>query len=138
MDVIREFTGFNKFIRALDEDLANLRKALGELLRKLEEVRVRAESEKALRNAFAKLGTSAVTQPQNNIINLKTVRIVINPTAEQELLSLEQAAEALNNKIMQLQVIRKELEVFANVDAEVKIVAVYFDDLPKVIHVKMS
>jgi len=138
MDVIREFTGFNKFIRALDEDLANLRKALGELLRKLEEVRVRAESEKALRNAFAKLGTSAVTQPQNNIINLKTVRIVINPTAEQELLSLEQAAEALNNKVMQLQAIRKELEVFANVDAEVKIVAVYFDDLPKVIHVKMS
>jgi flagellar biosynthesis chaperone FliJ len=129
--VVRDFNNVGEFMKFLDEEIAQYRRVLGELLKKLEELRVRAEYEKKIRSTLAKLGLPE-TSPTNEI-SLRSVKIIVNPSASQELSSLESAIEALNNKLTQLTAIRKEVEVLGGVDVDVKLSVVYMDGLPKLI-----
>jgi len=133
--VIREFNSVNELLKFLDDEIANYRRVLGEMLKRLEELRVRAEQEKKLKSVLTKLGLPE-TQTQNEVA-LRNIRIVVNPSASQELAALEQAAESLNNRLTQLMAIRKEVEVLSNIDVEVKIALVYVDNIPRIILLRM-
>jgi prefoldin subunit 5 len=133
--VIREFSSVNELLKFLDDEIANYRRALGEMLKRLEELRVRAEQEKKLRSVLAKLGLPE-SQTQNEVA-LRNIRIVVNPSASQELAALEQAVESLNNRLTQLMAIRKEVEILSNIDVEVKIALVYVDNMPRIILLRM-
>jgi hypothetical protein len=76
------------------------------------------------------------TQTQNEVA-LRNIRIVVNPSASQELAALEQAVESLNNRLTQLMAIRKEVEILSNIDVEVKIALVYVDNMPRIILLRM-
>jgi len=135
--VIREFTSVSELIKSIDDAIADLRKILGEYLRKVEELRVKAEQENKLKNILSKLGVAA-TAPANEL-NLKTVKVYINPTSEQELTSLEAALENINAKLTQLIAMRKDLDALAPLsDLNVKITVVYVDGLPKTILLKFA
>jgi len=133
--VVREFSSVNELLKFLDDEIANYRRVLGEMLKRLEELRVRAEQEKKLKSVLAKLGLSE-TQTQNEVA-LRNIRIVVNPSASQELAALEQAVESLNNRLTQLMAIRKEVETLSNIDVEVKITLVYVDNVPRIILLRM-
>ncbi len=136
MSIIREFNKISEFMKYLDDELAENRKILGEMLKKLEELRVRAEQEKKVKSVLGKLG---LPEPSiRNEIALKNVRIIINPLPTQELSSLESSIESLNNRITQLMNIRKELEILGNIDVETKITVVYVDGLPKIVLLKFT
>jgi len=67
------------------------------------------------------------------------VKIVINPTAEQELALVEAALENLNTKIAQLTAIRKDLDTLAPLgDINVRITVVYVEGVPKNILIKVA
>ncbi|MEL9939441.1 MAG: hypothetical protein QW348_00765 [Ignisphaera sp.] len=134
--VIREFNNLNEFMKSVDDTLAEYRKRLGEMLRRLEELRVKSEQEKKLKSLLGKLGISEATP--SNEVELKNVKIIVNPSPSQELSALESAVEAINSKITLLTTVRKELEILSGLDVGAKITVVYVDDVPRTIVLKLS
>lgn len=135
--VVREFNSIGEFIKSVDDELSEMRRKLGELLRRLEELRVKVEQERKIRSILSKLGAASSASTQSNVVELKTIKLIMNPTAEQEVSALEQVVEMLNNKITQLQAIKKDLDVLGGMDIEVKLTAIYIDGLPKNILIKI-
>jgi len=133
---VREFESVSEFLRSVDDTISEYRKRLGELLRKLEELRVRAEQEKKLKAILSKLGLSESTV--TNEVALRNVRIVVNPTAMQELAAIEAAVEALNNKVALLAAVRKELEILSGIEVGAKLSVIYVDDVPRTIVLRLS
>jgi len=133
---IKEFESVSEFLKSIDDALSEYRKRLGELLRRLEELRVRAEQEKKLRAVLSKLGIPETVTA--NEVALRNVRIVVNPTAVQELAAMETAAEALNNKVTLLTAVRKELEILSSIEIGAKLSVVYVDDVPRTIVLRLT
>ena len=132
---IRIFSNVSELLSSLDDDIAESKKYLGELLRIIEELRVRAENEKALTNLLSKLGVNT-GKKQSTVINLKNLKIIVNPSAEEELTALEMLAEHISRRIKTLQDIKKELESFASINVEARFEAVYIDGVLKEIYIK--
>ncbi|MCD6428228.1 MAG: hypothetical protein J7L12_01260 [Desulfurococcales archaeon] len=135
--LIKEFNSISEFIKDLDTTLAEYRRRLGELLRRLEDLRVKAEHERRLKELLSKLGGSA-GGATSNVIKLKTINLVMNPSPQQEIATLEEAVENLNNKITLLQTMRKDLESIANTEIEVKVSVIYIDGLPKTLFIRIT
>jgi|UniRef100_A0A7J3Z5E6 hypothetical protein len=133
--IIREFNSLAEFMKYLDDEISEHRRRLGELLKRLEELRVRAEQEKKLKSVLTKLGVPE--SGTSNEVALRNLRIIINPAASQELTAMESAIEALNNRIAQLSAIRKEVEVLGGLDVEVRLAVIYVDGLPRVLLLRM-
>ena len=133
---IREFESISEFLKSVDDTISEYRKRLGELLRRLEELRVRAEQEKKLRALLSKLGLSETAVA--NEVALRNVRIVVNPTAIQELTAMEAAVEALNNKVTLLTAVRKELEILSGIEVGAKLSVIYVDEVPRTIVLRLS
>lgn len=133
---VREFPSIGEFAKSLDDLIAEYRKMLGDLLRKLEELRIKSEQEKKLKSILTKLGVAETTPP--NVLELRNLRIVVNPSPHQELSALEALVEALNNKISALAAIRKDLETLSGLDVGLKILVVYIDDVPRTVMLKFS
>jgi len=134
--MIKEFNNIAEFVKSIDEDLNDYRKKLAELLRRLEELRVKVEHERKIKAAFTKLGLATEASEPKNVVDLKNVKIVMNPTADQELNNLESVVESLNNKITMLTAIKKDLEVLGSLDVEVKLTVIYLEGLPKTLIIK--
>ncbi|MEM2528628.1 MAG: hypothetical protein QXF17_01515 [Ignisphaera sp.] len=128
---VKEFNNIGEFMKYIDDSIAELRRRLGEMLKKVEELRVKVEQEKKLRSILGRLG---LPEPSSqNEIALRNIRIVVNPVPAQELTAYETAIESLNNRIMLLTAIRKEVEILGNIDVEIRLTVIYSDDIPKVV-----
>lgn len=134
--IIKEYVSVPEFIKSIDEAISEYRKILGEMLRKLEESRIKSEQEKHLRTLLSKFGMQEISK--TNEIDLKSIKVIYNPTPQQELLALEVAVESLNNKITTLSAVRKELEVLTGLDIRLKVIVVYVDDIPKTVMLKFD
>ncbi len=131
---IKVFNNLSELLKSLEEDISEVKKYLGELLRAIEDLRVKAENEKTLSEFLMKLGVNNVRK--QSIVNLKSLRIVINPSAADELASLESFAEYVSRKLTTLQNIKKELELLSGVNIEARIEVIYVDGIPKEIYIK--
>uniref|UniRef100_A0A7J3QD18 Uncharacterized protein n=1 Tax=Ignisphaera aggregans TaxID=334771 RepID=A0A7J3QD18_9CREN len=129
--MVKEFSNVGEFMKYIDDSIAELRRRLGEMLKKIEELRVRVEQEKKLRGILSKLGLPETVS--QNEITLRNIKVVVNPVPAQELTAYEAAVESLNNKIMLLTAIRKEVEILGNIDVEIKLTVIYSDDIPKIV-----
>ncbi|MCX8208782.1 MAG: hypothetical protein N3G79_03965 [Sulfolobales archaeon] len=127
---IREFGSIAEFIRSIDEEIAELRRRMGELLKKLEELRIRAEQRRKVRELLGKLG-GVKPEAVTNTITIRGLMLVFDPTAEQEQAALEVAVENLNSKLTALQTLRRELEVISGVELVTKLRVVYVDGIPR-------
>uniref|UniRef100_A0A7C2ZR60 Uncharacterized protein n=1 Tax=Ignisphaera aggregans TaxID=334771 RepID=A0A7C2ZR60_9CREN len=132
---VKEFASLSELMKSIDDTLSEYRKRLGEMLRKIEELRVKSEQEKKLKSILSKLGVQETAA--SNEIELRNIKIVVNPSPTQELTAVEAAVEAINNKITMLTAVRKELEVLSGIEAGAKIVVVYVDDVPKTVVLKL-
>uniref|UniRef100_A0A7J3QD39 Uncharacterized protein n=1 Tax=Ignisphaera aggregans TaxID=334771 RepID=A0A7J3QD39_9CREN len=130
-NMVKEFSNVGEFMKYIDDSIAELRRRLGEMLKKIEELRVRVEQEKKLRSILSKIGLPETVS--QNEITLRNIKIVVNPVSAQELTAYEAAVESLNNKIMLLTAIRKEVEILGNIDVEIKLTVIYSDDIPKIV-----
>ena len=134
--VVKEYSNVAELLKSIDDVISDLRKTLGEYLRRIEELRVKVEQETKLKAVLGKLGLS--TAPPTNELSLRNVRVVVNPTAEQELGSLEAALESLNAKLTQLTSIRKDLDALSSLgDTSVKITVIYVDGVPKSVFIRI-
>jgi prefoldin subunit 5 len=134
--VVKEYSNVAELLKSIDDVISDLRKTLGEYLRRIEELRVKVEQETKLKAVLGKLGLT--TAPPPNELSLRNVRVVVNPTAEQELGSLEAALEGLNARLTQLTSIRKDLDVLSSLgDTSVKITVIYVDGVPKSVFIRI-
>lgn len=136
MVYVKEFSSFKEMLASLDEDIVEIKRILGELLRRMEVLKVRAENERALKDVLSKMGISQTQGQVSNVLNLKKVKVIIKPTTEQELISLEEFVEYLTSRMILLESIKKELSLFSTTNIEAKIEVIYVDGLPKEIYVK--
>lgn len=136
MVYVKEFSSFKEMLASLDEDIVEIKRVLGELLRRMEVLKVRAENERALKDVLSKMGISQTQGQVSNVLNLKKVKVIIKPTTEQELISLEEFVEYLTSRMILLESIKKELSLFSTTNIEAKIEVIYVDGLPKEIYVK--
>ncbi|MEM2004691.1 MAG: hypothetical protein QW705_08400 [Zestosphaera sp.] len=134
--VVREFNSIAEFVKSIDDDLNDYRKKLAELLRRLEELRVKVEQERKIKTVLTKLGVSAEAAESRNVVEFKNIRLIMNPTSDQELNNLESVVESINNKITLLASIKKDLEILGGLDVEIKLTAIYIDGLPKTLIIK--
>lgn len=132
--LVREFSSVGELLKNIDELITEYRRLLGDVIRKLEETRIRSEQEKQLRALLSKFGIQETSRA--NEIELKYFKMIFNPTPIQEHASLESIAEAINNKITTLTALRKDLEALSGLDIKLKVVVVYVDDIPKTIMIK--
>ncbi|MEM4832003.1 MAG: hypothetical protein QW740_06220, partial [Sulfolobales archaeon] len=98
-------------------------------LKRLEELRIKAEQERKIKELLGKLGVKS--EVVTNTVSLRGLTLIFNPTAEQEQTALEVAIENLNNKLTALQTLRRELEVLGGVELIAKIRVVYVDGVPR-------
>lgn len=131
---IKVFNNLSELLKSLEEDISEVKKSLGELLRTIEDLRIKAENEKTLNELLTKLGVNNVRR--QNVVNLKNLKIIINPSAVDELTSLESLAEYVSRKLAMLQGIKKELEALSKVNIEARIEVVYVDGIPKEVYIK--
>lgn len=132
--IVREFPNIKELVRNVDEQVSALRQQLMELVKRLEDVRIRAEHERKLREIFKALGTELPSSSRS--IDLGAVRLVVNPGAEDESKALEEAIDRANKALQALQAARKALEPLAGADVEFKILVIYRDGVPAMILVK--
>jgi len=135
--VVKEFPSFAELIRSIDEELSALRQQLADYLRRLEDVRAKSEQERKLRELLRSL-TGEEAKGGGKVVDLKDVKLIINPDAEQEASVMEEIIDKINKSIQSLQGIRKALEPLSGIEVEAKIVVVYKEGIPSVIMLKLA
>jgi len=133
---IKEFSSLTELFKYLDTQIDELRRKLGELLRVIEEVRIKAEQERKLKSLLSKV-TGTSVESQSTVVELKNLKLLINPNAESEMSLLEQLAETINNKMMLLQSIRRDLEVLRGEDIIASIRVIMIDGIPRGVILKL-
>ncbi|NAZ27296.1 MAG: hypothetical protein GU348_04015 [Thermogladius sp.] len=134
--IVREFKSVGELVKFIDEEVNGYRALLAEFLRRLEDVRVRSEQEKKLRDLLKTLGVGETRK--STVIDLKDSKLIIDPSAEEESKVIEEAVERLNKNIQVLQSIRKTLEPLANLDIEAKITVILRDGIPASVLIKLG
>jgi len=137
MNIIREYNSFPELIKSIDETLTNLKHQLAEHLRRLEEIRAKSEQEKKLRDLLKRL-TGEESATTGKVVDLKDIKLYINPDATQESKLLEEIIDHINKSIQILQSIRKSLEPLSNLDVETKITVMYRGGVPEAIIIRLS
>lgn len=133
---IKEFSSLTELFKYLDAQIDELRRKLGELLRIIEEVRIKAEQERKLKSLLSKVAGTSV-ESQAMVVELKNLKLLINPNAESEMSLLEQLAETINSKMMLLQSIRRDLEVLRGEDIIASIRVIVIDGIPRGVILKL-
>lgn len=137
--MLREFSSVKDLFGYIDSQIAQYRKAFGDLIRMVEDLRARAEKQKKILEVIGKLtpGAQAPSEESSPQIDIKGVKVIINPSPIQELSSLEKLLEEINVRITRLTNIRKDMEALASVDVNGKILAFFKDDIPETIILKI-
>jgi len=136
--MIREFGSFKDLIGYVDSQIAQYRKVFGDLIRAVEDLRARVERQKRILEVIAKLSPGAqVSGAEGSFqVDLKGVKVMVNPSPVQELEAMERALEEINAKITRLTNLRKDLEGLGTLEGG-RITVYLKDDVPEVIILKI-
>jgi len=137
--LIREFSNVKELITYIDGKLTEYRKVFGDVLRYVEELRRRTENQKKIQTLLAKIGVESKISQAVAEVDLKSLRLSINPTPEAELRYYEKYLEDLNQKIAKLASIRKDLDAISTelADLGAKITVIFKDDIPETLLLKI-
>ena len=133
--MIREFTNVKDLIAYIDGKLTEYRKIFGDVLRYVEDLRRRTESQKKIQSLLAKIGVEPRVSSAVAEVDLKSFKLSINPTPEAELRYYERYLEDLNQKIAKLASIRKDLDAISAELSDLggKITVIFKDDVPEIL-----
>ncbi len=134
--LVKEYTSFAELLKAIDEQLNALRQQLANYLRRLEDVRAKAEQERKFKEFLRTLTGEETPPTSGKVVDLKDVKLYINPSAESESELLEDLIDRINKSIQALQSARKYLEPLAGFDIEAKIVVIYKEGIPSAIIIR--
>jgi len=134
---IKRYSSVSDFLKELDAEITRLKGELGDLLRRLENAKAKAEVLMKLENLLsaaagggAKLGGTE--------IQLGQTKAIINPTPKQEFEILVDVVRGLQGRIIALERSRKDLEPLSRIgDIELTLEVIYENGIPSKILVFM-
>ncbi len=131
---IRRYNSVSEFIKDIDAEITRLKGELGELLRRLENAKAKAEVlvklESLLAGTGGKLGGTE--------LNLGQAKAIINPTPKQEFDILVDVVRSLQNRIIALERARKDLDPLVRIgDLDLTLEVIYENGVPSKILVRM-
>lgn len=130
------YNSVSDFFKDLDAKLVEMRSKLGELLRRLEGAKAKAEVLVRLESLLAE--TSGGAKIGGTEISLGTAKAVVNPTPKQEFDILVDVVRSLQNRIVAMERVRKEVEPLSKLgDLELQLEVVYENGLPTRILIRM-
>ena len=134
---LRKFSTVDDFLRSLEDETNTLKAKLGEYLRKMEEVKGKAESLIKLEEVFGKLGVKAVEEPKE--VDLGGVKLVVNPSPRQELEVLVAVVKDLQDKIMALDKAKKGFSMLESMkELGIGVEVLYKDGVPQTVYIRMG
>ncbi len=126
---IRRYTTVSDFLKDLDAEITRLKGELGDLLRRLENAKAKAEVMMKLENLLSAAGGGA--KLGGTEIQLGQAKAVINPTPRQEFEILVDVVRSLQSKIIALERARKDLDPLARIgDIEITLEVIYENGIP--------
>lgn len=133
---VRSFDGIGLFLDSLEDEVTRLKALLGDYMRRVEEVKARAEKLMKVQGLLARIARRRL--PEGEKIDLKGVEALINPSPKQELDILLEAMESIQERINALENVRKAVSVFKEAQGiELPVDVVYRDGVPRTIILKM-
>lgn len=130
------YNSVSDFFKDLDAKLVEMRSKLGELLRRLEGAKAKAEVLVRLESLLAE--TSGGAKIGGTEISLGAAKAVVNPTPKQEFDILVDVVRSLQNRIVAMERVRKEVEPISKLgDLELQLEVVYENGLPTRILIRM-
>lgn len=138
------FNSISEFNNYLDSEINKLKSQLGEYLRRLEAVKAKAETLVRFESLLAELAKAAKSEGkglglEEREFTLGITKIVVNPSPKQELEALVAIVRSLQERIMLIEKIKKNLEQLAKIqDIEIKLDVLFENTIPVKIFIRMS
>ncbi len=133
---IKKYSSVGDLVKELDAEITRLKGELGELLRRLESAKAKAEVLVKLENLLStaagggKLGGTEIPLGQ--------AKAIINPTPKQEFDILVDVVRSLQNRIIALERVRKDMDPLVRLgDLDLTLEVIYENGIPSRILVKM-
>ena len=136
---ITQFDNVSTLLQHLDAKISELRTQLGDYLRKLENMKVKAETMlkfESLLGELAKGAGGATTGGKE--LELGPVKVLINPSPKQELELMIDVVRSLQDRIVTLEKIRKSIEPLSKLsDIELTLEVIFRNSIPSQIIIRM-
>lgn len=134
VDIVK-YNNVGEFFKHLDSKIVELRGQLGELLRRLESAKAKAEVLVKLESLLAEAAGGKLGGTE---IALGQAKAIINPTPKQEFDILVDVVRSLQNRIVALERIRRDVEPLSRLgDLDLTLEVVYENGLPTKILIRM-
>ncbi|MCW4003620.1 MAG: hypothetical protein NWE95_06895, partial [Candidatus Bathyarchaeota archaeon] len=107
---IKEYTSAKDIAETLDKEIADSKSALGEYLRRLDDIRKLAEKSKKVREVVMKLAGKKNQNENPSEVNVGNLNIVLDANPFHELTALENAVRSHQDRLITLQKVREALK----------------------------
>ncbi len=133
---VKRYSSVGDFLKELDAEITRLKGELGELLRRLDSAKAKAEVLVKLENLLS--STTGGGKLGGTEIPLGQAKAIINPTPKQEFDILVDIVRSLQNRIVALERVRKDMEPLVKLgDLDLTLEVIYENGIPSKILVKM-
>jgi hypothetical protein len=107
---IKEYGSAKEIAETLDKEIAETKSALGEYLRRLDNIRALAEKSKKIREVVMKLAGKKNPNDNPGEITVGTLNIVLDANPFHELTAIESVVRSHQDRLITLQKVREALK----------------------------
>ena len=137
---MREYPSANAIIKAVDSEIGRTKSALGEYLRRLDEIRSLAERSKKVQDVVLKLAGKKTATNTLGEIMVGDLNVVLDANPLHELTAIEEAVKSQQDRLLLLQKAREGMKWVNQIeDADgLKFMVLESDGVPSRILLKIS
>jgi hypothetical protein len=107
---VKEYSSAMEIAEKIDKEIAATKSALGEYLRRLDDVRSVAEKSKRLHDVVAKVAGKKLSKEKPEQIELNGLEVVLDATPLHELTAIESVLKSHQQRLLDLQKAKEALE----------------------------
>jgi DNA-directed RNA polymerase beta' subunit len=110
VEAVKTYGSVGEIAETLDKEIADTKSNLGEYLRKLDEIRTKAEKSKKIRETVIKLTGKKNAAESSEEIDVGSLKIVLDANAFHQLTIIESAVRSHQERLLVLQKAREALK----------------------------
>ena len=107
---MREYPSANAIVKAVDTEIGRTKSALGEYLRRLDEIRSLAERSKKVQDTVLKLAGKKTATNTLGEIKVGDLNVVLDANPLHELTAIEEAVKSQQDRLLMLQKAREGMK----------------------------
>ena len=113
---MREYPSANAIVKAVDTEIGRTKSALGEYLRRLDEIRSLAERSKKVQDMVLKLAGKKTATSTLGEIKVGDLNVVLDANPLHELTAIEEAVKSQQDRLLMLQKAREGMKWVDEID----------------------